>query len=38
VADERGLRHTSSMKKADLVELLEARLDEALVDELAPPS
>ena len=38
LADERGLHHTSSMKKADLVELLEARLDESLVDELAPPS
>jgi Rho termination factor, N-terminal domain len=36
LADDRGIRHTSSMKKAELVDLLEAQLDERLVDELAP--
>jgi hypothetical protein len=36
-ADERGVRHTSSMKKAALVALLEEDLSrEELVDELAP--
>lgn len=38
LADERGLRRTSSMKKADLVDLLEAELGEDLVDELGPES
>jgi hypothetical protein len=35
LADDRGLRHTSSMRKAELVELLEAQLDPELVEELA---
>ena len=34
LADERGVAHTSSMKKAELVALLEARMDEDLVEEL----
>jgi hypothetical protein len=34
LADERGVAHTSSMKKAELVALLEARLDDDLVEEL----
>jgi Rho termination factor, N-terminal domain len=38
LADERGIAHTSSMKKAELVALLEARLDDQLVDELTSGS
>lgn len=36
LADEQGLRHVSSMRKADLVTLLEADLGDDLVDELGP--
>ncbi|MCU1496134.1 MAG: hypothetical protein JWM47_87 [Acidimicrobiales bacterium] len=36
LADERGISHASSLKKADLVELLEADLGDDLVEELAP--
>ncbi len=38
LADERGLRHVSSMKKAELVRLLEEDLGSDLVEELAPES
>ncbi|QXC60007.1 Rho termination factor N-terminal domain-containing protein [Aquihabitans sp. G128] len=36
LADERGIAHASSLKKADLVELLETDLGDDLVEELAP--
>lgn len=36
LADERGLQRVSSMKKADLVELLEADLGDDLVEEFGP--